>query len=93
MLSGFLPRDFFPSTDRNQLIVDLHFAEGTELEHTALQTNALAVEIAQPRASPSVHVFAGFSGPRFFYNLIKIPRSPHLGRIVAITAATATCRR
>lgn len=85
LLSGFLPRDFFPSTDRNQLIVDLRFAEGTELEHTALQTNALAREIAAlPRVSDA-HVFAGFSGARFYYNLIKIPRTPHLGRIVVIS--------
>jgi multidrug efflux pump subunit AcrB len=35
LLSGLLQRDFFPSTDRNQLVVDLHFAEGTELEHSS----------------------------------------------------------
>jgi multidrug efflux pump len=84
-LSGFLPRDFFPSTDRNQLVVDLHFSEGTELEHTALQTNALALEISVLPRVTDVHVFAGFSGPRFYYNLIKIPHIPHLGRIVAVT--------
>jgi multidrug efflux pump len=84
-LSGFLPRDFFPSTDRNQLIVDLHFAEGTELEHSALQSNALALELAELPSVTDVHVFAGFSGPRFYYNLVKIPRTPHLGRIVAMT--------
>jgi multidrug efflux pump len=85
MLSGFLQRDFFPSTDRNQLVVDLHFAEGTELEYTALQTKALGMELAEHPLVTELHVFAGFSGPRFFYNLIKIPRTPHLGRIVAIT--------
>jgi multidrug efflux pump len=84
-LSGFLPRDFFPSTDRNQLVVDLVFAEGTELEHTALHANALAAEIAARPRVTDVHVFAGSSGSRFYYNLIKIPRSPHLGRIVAVT--------
>jgi multidrug efflux pump len=84
-LSGFVPRDFFPSTDRNQLIVDLHFAEGTELEFTALQTNALAAEMAARPRVTDVHVFAGSSGSRFYYNLVKIPRAPHLGRIVAIT--------
>jgi multidrug efflux pump len=84
-LSGFLPRDFFPSTDRNQLIVDLVFAEGTELEHTALHANALAAEIAARPRVTDVHVFAGSSGARFYYNLIRIPRSPHLGRIVAMT--------
>jgi multidrug efflux pump len=85
LLSGFLPRDFFPSTDRNQLIVDLRFAEGTELEHTALHANALAEELAARPRVTDVHVFAGSSGSRFYYNLIKIPRSPHLGRIVATT--------
>jgi multidrug efflux pump len=87
LLSGYIPRDFFPSTDRNQLIVDLNFSEGTELEHTALQTNALALEIAARPHVTGVHVFAGFSGARFYYNLIKIPRTPHLGRIVAVTAS------
>ena len=84
-LSGYLPRDFFPSTDRNQLVVDLSFSEGTELEYTALQTNALALELAALPNVTDVHVFAGFSGARFYYNLIKIPRTPHLGRIVVVT--------
>ena len=89
MLSGLLPRDFFPSTDRNQLIVDLRFSEGTELEHTALQANRLADELlAHPRVT-GAHVFAGASGPRFYYNLVKTPRSPHLGRIVVITRTAA----
>jgi multidrug efflux pump len=85
LLSQFLPRDFFPSTDRNQLIVDLRFLEGTELEYTALQTNALAAELATRPRVTDVHVFAGSSGARFYYNLIKIPNTPHLGRIVAVT--------
>ena len=83
-LSGWLPRDFFPSTDRNQLIVDLRFSEGTELEYTALQANSLAAEIAQHPRVTDTHVFAGWSGPRFYYNLVKIPNAPHLGRIVAV---------
>ncbi len=85
LLSGLLPRDFFPSTDRNQLIVDLRFAEGTELEYTALQANALATDLAARPRVTDVHVFAGSSGSRFYYNLVKIPRSPHLARIILIT--------
>ncbi|MGD9387054.1 MAG: efflux RND transporter permease subunit [Gammaproteobacteria bacterium] len=85
LLSGQLQRDFFPSTDRNQLIVDLRFTEGTELEYTALQANLMAEELRQRAEVTAAHVFAGSSGPRFYYNLMKIPNSPHLGRIVAIT--------
>ena len=80
-----MQRDFFPSTDRNQLIVDLYFAEGTRLEHTALQASDLALSLEQLEPVEAVHHFAGFSGPRFYYNLIEIPRSPHLARLVVVT--------
>jgi multidrug efflux pump subunit AcrB len=84
-ISGFMQRDFFPSTDRNQLIVDLYFAEGTRLEHTALQASDLAESLSQRPQVEAVHHFAGFSGPRFYYNLIEIPRSPHLARLAVVT--------
>jgi multidrug efflux pump subunit AcrB len=84
-ISGFMQRDFFPSTDRNQLIVDLYFAEGTRLEHTALQSSDLAASVEKLPQVRAVHHFAGFSGPRFYYNLIEIPRSPHLARLVVVT--------
>jgi multidrug efflux pump subunit AcrB len=80
-----MQRDFFPSTDRNQLIVDLYFAEGTRLEHTALRASDLAASLEQLDSVQAVHHFAGFSGPRFYYNLIEIPRSPHLARLVVVT--------
>ena len=84
-LSGQLQRDFFPSTDRNQLIVDLNFSEGTRLESTALQASRVAGELRELANVQTVHHFAGFSGPRFYYNLIETPRAPHLARLVAIT--------
>jgi multidrug efflux pump subunit AcrB len=84
-ISGFMQRDFFPSTDRNQLIVDLYFAEGTRLEHTALQASDLAASMEALPQVEAVHHFAGFSGPRFYYNLIEIPQSPHLARLVVVT--------
>ncbi len=84
-LSVLLPRDFFPSTDRNQLIVDLSFNEGTRTDTTALHAEAIASELAALPGVRQTHVFAGFSGPRFYYNLLETPRAPHLGRIVVIT--------
>lgn len=84
-LAQFLPRDFFPSTDRNQLIVDLRFPEGTRTTHSALQARGLADQLRPRDDVEAVHVFAGFSGPRFFYNLIGIPASPHLARLAVIS--------
>ena len=83
--STLMQRDFFPSTDRNQLIVDLHFSEGTRVEHTDLAAGRLAAELAVLPSVREVHHFSGSSGPRFYYNLIEQPRAPHLARVVAVT--------
>lgn len=83
-----LQHDFFPDTDRNQLLIDLHFPEGTHLDHSAHQTEVLAVALAQQPAVNAVHRFAGFSGPRFYYNLVAQPRQPQLARLV-VEAETA----
>jgi len=80
--SGLLQRDFFPSTDRNQLIVDLQFSEGTRIETTDLAAGMVASHFTDLPSVRHVHHFSGFSGPRFYYNLIEIPRAPHLARIV-----------
>jgi len=88
-MSSLLPRDFFPSTDRNQLVVDLNFPEGTRTETTALHARAIAADLLALPIVSDVHVFAGFSGPHFYYNLIETPQAPHLGRLVAITRSDA----
>lgn len=83
--SGMMQRDFFPSTDRNQLVVDLNFSEGTRVESTDLAAGQVAARLAELPGVNEVHHFSGFSGPRFYYNLIETPRAPHLARVVAVT--------
>ncbi|MBL37890.1 MAG: hypothetical protein CMP07_05725 [Xanthomonadales bacterium] len=85
-LGQWLSRDFFPSTDRNQLLVDMNFPEGTHTDHSALMASGLAEHLRKRDDVEQVHVYAGFSGPRFFYNLAQIPASPHFARIVVITS-------
>ncbi|QOR38277.1 efflux RND transporter permease subunit [Billgrantia diversa] len=77
-----LDQNFFPDTDRNQLVVDLNFPEGTHLDTTAHQAEVLATALAERPAVQAVHRFVGFSGPRFYYNLVEQPRQPHLARLV-----------
>jgi len=88
-LSQWLSRDFFPSTDRNQLLVDMNFPEGTHTDHSALMASGLAAHLREREDVEAVHVYAGFSGPRFFYNLAQIPASPHFARLVLITSSSS----
>lgn len=77
-----LDQNFFPDTDRNQLVVDLNFPEGTHLDTTSHQAEVLATALAERPAVQAVHRFVGFSGPRFYYNLVEQPRQSHLARLV-----------
>ena len=85
ILSQSLPRDFFPSADRNQMLVDLSFPEGTRTDFSALMAKSLADELKLREDVEAIHVFAGFSGPRFFYNLAAKPSAPQLARLVIIS--------
>ncbi|MGQ4877567.1 efflux RND transporter permease subunit [Billgrantia sp. LNSP4103-1] len=77
-----LDQNFFPDTDRNQLVVDLNFPEGTHLDQTAFHAEVLATALAERPTVQAVHRFVGFSGPRFYYNLVEQPRQSHLARLV-----------
>jgi multidrug efflux pump len=82
--SRFVDRDFFPSTSRSEMVIDLNFAEGTHVS----TTSAAAVEMSNgllllPEVT-DVYTWTGFSGPVFFYNLTENPRSPHIGRIAVM---------
>ncbi len=85
VLANWLPRDFFPSADRNQMIVDLSFPEGTRTDYSALIARSLADELRPREDIKAIHVFAGFSGPRFYYNLQNKPSAPQLARLVIVS--------
>ncbi|MDA3935166.1 MAG: efflux RND transporter permease subunit [Gammaproteobacteria bacterium] len=82
-------RDFFPATDREQLVVDIYFAEGTPISITTAFGQQLAHELRQQPGIKKTYLFTGNSGPKFYYNLNEIPSAPHLGRVVVLTASNA----
>lgn len=81
LLFNFVKKDFFPSTDRNQIIVDITFAEGTHLSHNSAMARELSLEILKQPHVQHAYSFSGNSGPNFYYNLVEKPRSPNLSRI------------
>ncbi|MDX1381899.1 MAG: efflux RND transporter permease subunit, partial [Xanthomonadales bacterium] len=87
LASRHVDRDFFPTTDRNQLVVDVYHAEGTPAEATAKTVLELGEELDARPSVQRVYQFAGSSGPRFYYNLNENPRAPHVGRVVLETGS------
>jgi multidrug efflux pump subunit AcrB len=78
-------QEFFPDTDRRQLVVDIYFPEGTPISVTTDFATELADEMSGYDESEAVFAFSGNSGPRFFYNLNENPRAPQIGRVVVNT--------
>lgn len=82
-------QEFFPASDRNQLVVDLELAEGSHLDAT--DAAALRLERAlllQPEVT-AVSAFLGRSAPHFYYNLSQVPWSPHFAQVVVETTGLA----
>ncbi|MFC1739895.1 efflux RND transporter permease subunit, partial [Pseudomonadota bacterium] len=78
-------QEFFPDTDRRQMVVDIYFPEGTPIGVTTEFATGLAGELSEFEESEDVFAFSGNSGPRFFYNLNENPRAPQIGRVVVNT--------
>ena len=85
--SGYLEQDFFPSTDRNQMIVDVDFPEGTPIGRTTEFVLGLSGELQQQPNVNRVFSFTGSSGPRFFYNMAENPNAPQTARLVIETGS------
>jgi len=81
---GFVQRDFFPDTDRNQVIIDIKYPENSHIIQNTQSTQAIAAQLAKRKHVQRTVTFVGNSGPVFYYNLIEKPRAPHVARIVAI---------
>lgn len=81
---GYVQRDFFPDTDRNQLIVDIKFPENSHIIQNTRITQTIAQQLAQREHVQKTATFVGNSGPVFYYNLVEKPRAPHIARIIGI---------
>ncbi|WP_154224490.1 efflux RND transporter permease subunit [Marinicella rhabdoformis] len=83
-LFGHVQKDFFPDTDRNQVIIDLKYPESSHIIKNSRITNEIAQKVSQQNHVEDLVTFTGNSGPVFYYNLAEKPRSPHIARIVAM---------
>jgi len=78
-------QQFFPTSDRNQLIVDLKRPEGTHLDATDASCRTLEAALLEWPDVTKVATFMGRSAPRFYYNIPNVPFSPHYAQIIVET--------
>ncbi|PCK32455.1 efflux RND transporter permease subunit [Pseudoalteromonas piscicida] len=73
---------FFPSTNRNQVYIDVQLPLSSHIDTTTKTANQVAEFARRNNEVTDTMVFSGFSGPRFYYNLAQKPGETHIARVV-----------
>jgi multidrug efflux pump len=86
-MAGFklVPQQFFPSSDRSELLVDLRLPEGASFEETHRQAERFEKLIAQRPEIDHAVDFVGAGAPRFYLPLDEQLAQPNFAQFV-ITA-------
>jgi len=85
MLAGKVEQQFFPSSDRNQMVIDLKLDEGSHLDATDWASRTVEEALLARPDVIRVSSFMGRSAPQFYYNLNRVPFSPHYAQIIVET--------
>ncbi|MFH1983528.1 MAG: efflux RND transporter permease subunit [Pseudomonadota bacterium] len=87
--AGRVDKQFFPAADRNQLVVDIKLAEGAHLDATDHAARILEEALLAREDVTRVASFMGRSAPKFYYNIHRVPYSPHFAQLIVETRQTA----
>ena len=92
-MAPLMKMQFFPSADRNQLVIDLELPMGTPVDYTAELSQRLEQQLLQREGVDSVMRSVGMTGFRFFYNLSSLPDAPNRARLMVNTHEFAYNRK
>ncbi|PIE03746.1 MAG: hypothetical protein CSA81_00785 [Acidobacteria bacterium] len=84
----WIDRQFFPTSDRNQCVLDLKLVEGSHLDATDKASRKLEQALLLQPEVVKVTALMGRSVPKFYYNLTRIPYSPHFAQLIVETRKT-----
>lgn len=84
-MAKLVEKQFFPSSDRPELLVDIYLPEGTSIQVTDALTKRIEALIAEQPEVRSLSSYVGQGAPRFFLALNPELPNPAFGKIVAIT--------
>ena len=76
---------FFPSADRDQLVVEILYPEGVAFSKTRAAVAELEARLSADDKVLAHAAFVGRSTPRFYNNLNQSPNAPHLAQVLVMT--------
>lgn len=84
-LSEFLKQEFFPSTDRAQIVIDLEMPNNTPLGVTERISHEIEQRLTGHDAVAQIYRNVGGAGFRFYYNIVGAPNESHVARLTINT--------
>ena len=87
---GFVKRQFFPSSDRPEVLVEVQMPEGTSIEATTGAAVKVERWVRQQPEAKVVTTYIGQGAPRFFFSYNPELPDPAFAKLVILTADART---
>jgi len=82
---GFVKRQFFPSSDRPEVLVEVQMPEGTSIESTTAAAVKVEQWVRQQPEAKIVTTYIGQGAPRFFFSYNPELPDPAFAKLVVLT--------
>jgi len=84
---GLLKQQFFPQSDRPELLVEVTMPQGTSIETTNAASKKVEDWLRQQPESKIVTAYIGAGAPRFFFSYNPELPNPDFAKIIVLTAS------
>ncbi len=84
---GLVKQQFFPQSDRPELLVELTLPQGTSIETTNASSQKVENWLRQQPEAKIVTAYIGAGAPRFFFSYNPELPNPNFAKIVVLTAS------
>lgn len=84
---GLLKQQFFPQSDRPELLVEVTLPQGTSIETTNASSKKVEDWLRQQPEAKIVTAYIGAGAPRFFFSYNPELPNPNFAKIVVLTAS------
>lgn len=84
-LAAIVPKQFFPASDRPEVVVDIQLAPGASIAQTDAEARRVEAALADRPEVRSLSAYVGAGAPRFFLALNPEQPDPAFAKIIAVT--------
>ncbi len=85
LLAIAVPKQFFPNSDRPEVLVEIHMPTGTDISATRKVVEAIEADIRTREEPQFVDSYIGAGAPRFFLSLNPEQPDPAFAKLVVLT--------